>query len=121
MRSVKLKAFNKFADTTEVSRACITPRAPPIDRLCVQALAATTALVDSALDKKLKKFLKKNIVSKGIQDKVRVCAPVRVRVHGSRACVAQLGVADSKLGGLIKEELGIKVRTLFASTCSRRA
>jgi nucleolar protein 58 len=40
-RSVKLKAFSKFEDTTK-------------------ALAAASAICDGSLDKSLKKFLKKN-------------------------------------------------------------
>ena len=53
------------------------------------ALAATTALIEgTTIDKSLKKFLKKQIVKKGLSDK--------------------LGVLDSKLGGLIKEKLSIK-------------
>ncbi len=60
-------AFKKFKDTTE-------------------ALVAATALLESSLDKGLKKFLKKNAVE--LQDK--------------------LAVSDAKLGGVIKEELGIK-------------
>ena len=53
------------------------------------ALAATTALIDgTSIDKGLKKFLKKQIVKKGLSDK--------------------LGVMDVKLGGLIKDKLSIK-------------
>lgn len=65
---VSLQAFHKFADTNE-------------------AVAAATAVIESKLDKGLKKFLKKNIVSQELKD--------------------TLGVADSKLGGVIKEKLGI--------------
>ncbi|KAI8472473.1 MAG: MAR-binding protein [Monoraphidium minutum] len=61
---VKLKAFSKFQNTTE-------------------ALAAATALVDSKLDKGLKKFLKKNAVGE------------------------TLAVLDAKLGSLIKDKLDI--------------
>jgi len=50
-----------------------------------EALASATALVDSKLDKKLKKFLKKNCE----EDK------------------ETLLVADSKLGNIIKEKMGI--------------
>ena len=66
--SVKLKAFYKFEDT-------------------VEALAATSALVESKMGKTLKSFLKTNIVKKELTD--------------------ELGVADSKLGGVIKDKLGI--------------
>jgi len=66
---VKLHAFQKFEDTTE-------------------AVAAATAVVEGKLDKLLRKFLKKNIVNKKIED--------------------SLGVADSKLGQAIKEKLGIQ-------------
>eukprot|EP01041_Mallomonas_annulata_P004323 gene4323-8598_t len=66
---VKLKAFGNFANTTE-------------------AVVAATSIIESKLDKSLKKFLKKNIVSKGIED--------------------ELAVSDIKLGGLIKEKLDIQ-------------
>lgn len=52
------------------------------------ALKATTALLDGKLSKNLKKFLQKQIVDKDIKD--------------------QLALSDAKLGGLIKEQLGIK-------------
>eukprot|EP00753_Platysulcus_tardus_P008157 PLAT157.3.p1 GENE.PLAT157.3~~PLAT157.3.p1 ORF type:complete len:532 (+),score=348.89 PLAT157.3:23-1618(+) len=68
-RTVKLKAFKRFKDTTE-------------------ALAAATASIESQLGKGLKKFLKKQIVKKSLSD--------------------ELIVADKKLGGLIKTELGIE-------------
>jgi nucleolar protein 58 len=64
-----LKEFHKFENTTE-------------------ALAAASAMVESKLNKGLKKFLKESVVSKDIKDK--------------------LAVQDSKLGTMIKEELGIK-------------
>jgi nucleolar protein 58 len=51
-----------------------------------EALSAATAICDSKLDKKLSKFLKKECDSE--KDK--------------------LGVLDKKLGGLIKENLGVK-------------
>ena len=51
------------------------------------ALEATAALVESKLSKGLKKFLQKNIVEKDIKE--------------------TLAVADAKLGGFIKEALGI--------------
>jgi nucleolar protein 58 len=62
---VSLKAFQKFGNTTE-------------------ALAATTAIVESKLGKDLKKFLKKQ--AKG----------------------EQLGVSDPKLAGIIKEKTGVQ-------------
>jgi len=52
------------------------------------ALKAATALLDSKLSKGLKRFLRKEIVEKNIRD--------------------SLAVADAKLGGLIKEKLGIQ-------------
>jgi hypothetical protein len=52
-----------------------------------EAMASASALVESKLSKGLKKFLKKNLVDKGIQD--------------------TLAVADPKLGGVIKSKLGI--------------
>lgn len=54
-----------------------------------QAVAAATALVESKMNKELKKFLKKNIVSKELTD--------------------ELAVADAKLGGVIKDKLDIAV------------
>ena len=66
--SVSLKAFSKYVDTTE-------------------ALQSATALVEGRLSSGMKKFLKKNIVSKEITD--------------------TLAVADAKLGGAIKEKLSI--------------
>jgi nucleolar protein 58 len=65
----KLKAFAPFESTAD-------------------AVVATTNLIESNLDKGLKKFLKKNISSKDSSD--------------------ELAVADHKLGGLIKEALDIK-------------
>ena len=66
---VRLQAFQKFKNTTE-------------------ALAATTALVESKLSKGLKKFLQKKVVDKGLQE--------------------NLAILDSKLGGAVKEKLGIQ-------------
>ena len=62
---VKLKAFDPFENTTA-------------------AVVAATSIIDSTLDKSLKKFLKKN----NIED--------------------ELAVSDIKLGGLIKEKLDIQ-------------
>jgi len=64
---IKLKAFQKFEDTTS-------------------ALSAATSICDGKLDKNLRKFLAKECEG----DKVK------------------LGVGDVKLGGLIKEKIGIK-------------
>lgn len=66
---VKLKAFAPFGNTTE-------------------AVVAATSIIESTLDKSLKKFLKKNVTSKDIAD--------------------ELAVSDNKLGGLIKEKLDIQ-------------
>jgi len=52
-----------------------------------KALAAAAAICEGTLDKSLKKFLKSSIVDKGLKGKLAVC--------------------DNKLGGLIKEKLGI--------------
>lgn len=52
------------------------------------ALAAATALNESKMDKSLKKFLSKSILKKNLAEE-------------------KLGVIDSKLGGIIKEKLGI--------------
>ena len=62
---LKLHAFKKFEDT-------------------VEAVSAATAIVESKVDKTLKKFLKKNVKTE------------------------KLAVSDSKLGNAIKEKLGIK-------------
>jgi len=53
-----------------------------------EAVACATALIENKLDKGLQKFLKKNIVSKKLTD--------------------ELAVYDSKVGGIIKDKLGIK-------------
>ena len=68
VRRVSLKAFSKFVDTAE-------------------ALQSATALVEGRLSSGMKKFLKKNIVSKELTD--------------------ELAVADAKLGNAIKEKLSI--------------
>jgi len=73
---VKLTKFSKFTDQED-------------------ALAAATALVEGKLDKSLKKFLKKNIVDKGLKD--------------------ELLVSDAKVGGLIKEKLDIPCEAGSAS------
>jgi len=67
-KAVKLQSFFKFEDTTE-------------------ALGAATSAVEGKLGKGLKKFLKKNIVDKEIQD--------------------ELAVSDAKVGKVIKDKLGI--------------
>jgi nucleolar protein 58 len=53
-----------------------------------EAVACATALIENKLDKGLQKFLKKNIVSKKLTD--------------------ELAVYDSKIGGIIKDKLGIQ-------------
>jgi nucleolar protein 58 len=53
------------------------------------AVAAASALIESKLSSDLKSFLKTNIVKKELTD--------------------ELAVADSKLGGLIKDKLDIQV------------
>src|SRR3989338_2441698 len=65
--SIKLKSFENFKDTNE-------------------ALVAATAIVESKLDKKLKKFLKKQLQEK--ESKLAVC--------------------DKNLGAAIKSKLGIQ-------------
>lgn len=66
---VKLKAFEKFADTNS-------------------ALTAAASICDGKLDQTLIDFLNKRVVAKSIKDK--------------------MAVTDAKLGGLIREKLGIK-------------
>lgn len=56
-----------------------------------EAVAAATDVIDSNLGKELKKFLKKSIKDKEMSE--------------------QLAVADHKLGGLIKEKLGLNIAT----------
>merc|ERR1711934_1045214 len=70
-KMVKLKKFSRFTDQED-------------------ALVAATATVEGKLDKSLKKFLKKNIVDKELND--------------------DLIVSDAKVGGLIKEKLNIGVQ-----------
>jgi len=67
--AVKLKSFTPFGNTTE-------------------AVVAATSIVEGKLDKTLKKFLTKNIISKEVKE--------------------ELAVQDIKLGGLIREKLEIK-------------
>uniref|UniRef100_A0A0G4IEY9 Nop domain-containing protein n=1 Tax=Chromera velia CCMP2878 TaxID=1169474 RepID=A0A0G4IEY9_9ALVE len=67
---VSLHAFHKFDDTKS-------------------ALEATTALIESRLDKSLKKFLKRQIVDKEITEQLAVC--------------------DKALGGLLKKKLDLNV------------
>ncbi|EKX50562.1 hypothetical protein GUITHDRAFT_66997 [Guillardia theta CCMP2712] len=52
-KAMKLKAFQKFEDTSE-------------------ALVAATAMLESSLSKGLKKFLEKNIVKKGLNEELAV-------------------------------------------------
>lgn len=66
---VKLKGFSAFSNTTD-------------------AVVAATSIIEGKLDKSLKKFLKKSIVSKEISDELAVC--------------------DIKLGGIIKDKVGIQ-------------
>jgi len=66
---VTLKKFSKFKNTAD-------------------ALKAATKLVDGKLSSSLKKFLRKEIIDKGLQE--------------------QLAIADSKLGSQIKDKLGIQ-------------
>ena len=66
---VKLKSFAPYGSTTE-------------------AVVAATSIIESTLDKGLKKFLKKHI--------------------GTKESGEELAVADIKLGGLIKEKLDIQ-------------
>lgn len=66
---IKLKAFAPFESTTD-------------------AVVAATSIIDSKLDKSLKKFLKKQVDGKDAAE--------------------ELAVADVKLGGLIKEKMDIK-------------
>lgn len=57
---------------------------------CLQALAAASAMVEGKMGDDMKKFLKKHIIKKELTD--------------------ELAVMDNKLGGSIKEDLGIQVR-----------
>lgn len=72
--------------------------------------------METSLDKQLKKFLKKNVVSKELQDKVRARGRGRrmrrASAHAAahRLGFAQMAVADPKLAGLIKKKLSINVR-----------
>jgi len=66
---VALKKFSKFKNTAD-------------------ALKAATKIVDGKLSSSLKKFLRKEILDKGLQE--------------------QLAISDSKLGSQIKEKLGIQ-------------
>lgn len=61
---------------------------PTLDLCDIQALAAATDIIEGNLGKELKKFLKKSIKDKELSD--------------------QLAIADTKLGTIIKEKLGIQ-------------
>lgn len=73
-------------------------------------MSAAAALVESTLEDNLKKFLNKNIVKKELTDDVSsafipLCSTCAL---SSRVCLCvQLGVLDAKLGGVIKESMGI--------------
>eukprot|EP00948_MAST-09A_sp_MAST-9A-sp1_P000970 g970.t1 len=75
LASLSLHSFDRFDDTTA-------------------AVAASTALVESRMDKSLKAFLKKEFKKK-------------TKEGGLKGLT--LGVSDPKLGSLIKEKLGIDV------------
>ena len=60
----------------------------PISQDTKMAMEESAALIESKMGKQLKKFLKKNIVDKGISE--------------------ELAVIDRTLGGVIKEKLGKK-------------
>ena len=97
-RVVKLKHFEKFADTTE-------------------ALAATTAAVEGKISKSLKKLLKKHVV-KEVQDQLLVADAKlgnAIKEKFNLACVSNTAVQelmrcirsqmDSLLAGLPKKEM----------------
>ena len=121
-RSVKLKHFHQFKDTKAVSRA----RFVGVESLFVriwhcgliviptQALAAATSLVAGDLDSSLKKFLKKKLVKKEFTGKVldtEISTSTTTRVCAKFAMFGfmQLGISDSKIGGLIKQKLSLNV------------
>lgn len=72
-RSVKLKAFQKFKDTTEVCDRPEWPRESVLKCLVDldQAVSAAAALVEGSLEDGLKKFLNKYIVKKELSDEVQ--------------------------------------------------
>jgi len=78
----------KEFETAEKANSMIKLQAFHQYKDTTEAVAAATATIESKLDKGLKNFLKKSITGKDLK--------------------ASLAVADSKLGGLIKEKLSIK-------------
>lgn len=93
----KVLDSGKVKESGDLSEAFATPdKAGELVKLkdfcpfedTTQALAGATSIVDGKLDKTLKKFLKKSMVEKELKDK--------------------LVVSDHRLGGIIKEKMGIK-------------
>ena len=82
-----MKIWEDFKTSSSASSAVKLKHFTPFSNT-TEAVVAATSVVDNTLDKSLKTFLKKNIVKKEISD--------------------ELAVADTKLGGLIKEALDIK-------------
>jgi len=77
----------KEFETPEAANKIVTLQAFHKFENTSEALGAVTSLLNSKLDKQLKSFLKESIVSKDVKD--------------------TLAIGDSKLGGVIKEKLGI--------------
>merc|ERR1711907_311340 len=82
--------FGLFKDFETPEKAAKMVKLKKFSRFTDQedAMAAASALIDGKIDKTLKKFLKKNIVDKDLKD--------------------ELIVSDAKVGGVIKDKLGIQ-------------
>ena len=80
------KIWSKFEDPSSASTLMKLKKFEPFENT-TDAVVAATSIVDGTLDKSLKSFLNKNIVKKEIKD--------------------DLIVAESKLGGLIKEKINL--------------
>lgn len=101
---VKLKAFYRFADTTE-------------------AVAAASALIESKLSSELKSFLKKNIVKKELTDELAVADAKLGGLIKEKLDipVSAARVADSVLGRLVAcVGSGLAKETHPASLAARR-
>jgi len=84
----KVEDIQKCFETEDKAAAMIKLQAFEPFADTAEAVACATALIENKLDKGLQKFLKKNISNKKLTD--------------------ELAVYDSKVGGIIKDKLGIK-------------
>jgi hypothetical protein len=79
----------------------------------LQAMSAVSAIVESKMSKELKKFLKKNVVKAELTDELAVAGALLVSHLSHFAPLYDFRVADSKLGGAIKDKLAIQVCVIY--------